>query len=49
MYASEASPAPIAYSQFYALLTNGKVQSVVMSGEAIDATLRVPRRWPAAP
>jgi cell division protease FtsH len=36
-------PAPaIAYSQFYALLTDGKVQSVVMSGEALDATLKSP-------
>ena len=42
MYASEAPPAPIAYSQFYALLTDGKVRSVVMSGEAIDATLKNP-------
>ena len=41
-YAAEAPPAPIAYSQFYALLTDGKVQSVVMSGEAIDATLKSP-------
>src|SRR5436190_1418117 len=41
-FAGEAPPAPIAYSQFYALLTDGKVQSVVMSGEAIDATLKTP-------
>ena len=39
---NEAPPAPIAYSQFYALLTEGKVQSVVMSGEALDATLKGP-------
>ena len=41
-FLSEAPPAPIAYSQFYALLTDGKVQSVVMSGEALDATLKSP-------
>jgi cell division protease FtsH len=39
---NEAPPAPIAYSQFYALLTDGKVQSVAMSGEALDATLKSP-------
>src|SRR5687767_15724676 len=41
-YASEAPPPPIAYSQFYAFVTDGKVQSVVLSGEAIDATLKSP-------
>jgi cell division protease FtsH len=41
-FLNEAPPAPIAYSQFYALLTDGKVQSVVMSGEALDATLKAP-------
>ena len=41
-FLNEAPPAPIAYSQFYALLTDGKVQSVVMSGEALDATLKSP-------
>ena len=41
-FLNEAPPAPIAYSQFYALLTEGKVQSVVMSGEALDATLKSP-------
>ena len=41
-FLNEAPPAPIAYSQFYALLTDGKVQSVVMSGEALDATLKGP-------
>jgi len=39
---NDAPPAPIAYSQFYALLTEGKVQSVAMSGEALDATLKSP-------
>jgi cell division protease FtsH len=41
-YASEAPPAPVAYSQFYTLLTEGKVGSVVMSGESLDATLKSP-------
>ena len=41
-FLNEAPPAPIAYSQFYALLVDGKVQSVVMSGEALDATLKSP-------
>ena len=39
-FLNEAPPAPIAYSQFYALLTDGKVQSVAMSGEALDVTLK---------
>jgi len=39
---NEAPPPSVAYSQFYALLTAGKVQSVVMSGEALDATLKSP-------
>ena len=42
-FLNEAPPAKIAYSQFYALLTDGKVQSVVMSGEALDATLEESR------
>jgi cell division protease FtsH len=42
IFLNEAPPAPIAYSQFYALLTEGKVQSVVLSGEALDATLKSP-------
>jgi cell division protease FtsH len=41
-FLNEPAPAPIAYSRFYALLTEGKVQSVVMSGEALDATLKSP-------
>jgi cell division protease FtsH len=41
-FLNEAPPAPIAYSQFYGLLTDGKVQAVVMSGEGIDATLKGP-------
>ena len=41
-FLNEAPPAPVAYSQFYALLTDGKVQSVVMRGEALDATLKSP-------
>jgi len=39
---NDAPPPSVAYSQFYALLTAGKVQSVVMSGEALDATLKSP-------
>ncbi len=41
-FLNEAPPAAIAYSQFYALLTDGKVQSVVMTGEGVDATLKGP-------
>jgi cell division protease FtsH len=41
-YLNEASPSPIGYSQFYAWLADGKVQSVVMDGEALDATLKIP-------
>jgi len=41
-FLNEAPPAPIAYSQFFALLTDGKVQSVAMSGEAVEATLKSP-------
>ena len=41
-FLNEAPPASVAYSQFYALLTDGKVQSVVMRGEALDATLKSP-------
>ncbi len=41
-FLNETPPAKIAYSQFYGLLTDGKVQSVVMSGEALDATLKSP-------
>ena len=41
-YVREPPAAPIAYSQFYALLTDGKVQSVVMSGDALAATLKGP-------
>jgi len=50
-FLNEAPPAPIAYSQFFALLTDGKVQSVAMSGEAVEATLKSPEtmagRWAA--
>src|SRR4026209_3047117 len=41
-FLNEAPPAPIAYSQCFALLTDGKVQSVAMSGEAVEATLKSP-------
>jgi len=41
-FLNEAPPASVAYSQFYSLLTDGKVQSVVMRGEALDATLKSP-------
>jgi len=33
---------PVAYSQFYGWLAAGKVQSVAMSGESLDATLKAP-------
>src|SRR4029077_4811581 len=41
-FLNEAPQVPIAYSQFFALLTDGKVQSVTMSGEALDATFKSP-------
>jgi len=40
----EAPPSPpIAYSQFYAWLADGKVQSVVLNGEALDGVLKSPQ------
>jgi len=41
-YLADAPPARVSYSQFYAWLADGKVQSVVMSGESIAATLKSP-------
>jgi cell division protease FtsH len=39
----EPPPPPVAYSQFYAWLADGKVQSVVLNGEALDAVLKSPQ------
>jgi cell division protease FtsH len=41
-YLFETPPSPISYSQFFAWLGDGKVQSVVMSGESVDAALKSP-------
>ena len=41
-YLADAPPARVAYSQFYAWLADGKVATVVMSGEALAATLKSP-------
>ena len=41
-YLFETPPSPISYSQFFAWLGDGKVQSVVMNGESVDAALKSP-------
>ncbi len=40
----EATPPPVAYSQFYGLVAADKVQSVVLNGETLDANLKVPEQ-----
>src|SRR6185503_8512214 len=41
-YLVETPPSPVSYSQFFAWLGDGKVQSVVMNGESVDAALKSP-------
>ena len=40
----EAAQPPIAYSQLYQWVQQGKVEAVLLDGDVIDATLRAPEK-----